>query len=49
MKVVSIIGARPQFIKAAVVSKALREGQGVEDFLVHTGQHFDDNMSAVFF
>jgi UDP-GlcNAc3NAcA epimerase len=49
MKVVSIIGARPQFVKAAVVSRALREGQGAEEFLVHTGQHFDDNMSGVFF
>jgi UDP-GlcNAc3NAcA epimerase len=49
MKVVSIIGARPQFVKAAVVSRALREDQGVEEFLVHTGQHFDDNMSRVFF
>jgi len=49
MKVVSIIGARPQFVKAAVVSRALREDQGVEEFIVHTGQHFDDNMSRVFF
>ena len=49
MKIVSIIGARPQFIKAAVVSKALREGHGIEEILVHTGQHFDDNMSGVFF
>ena len=49
MKVVSIVGARPQFIKAAVVSKALRELEGVEEYLVHTGQHFDDNMSRVFF
>ena len=49
MKVVSIVGARPQFIKAAVVSRALREGQGAEEFLLHTGQHFDDNMSGVFF
>ena len=49
MKIVSVIGARPQFVKAAVVSSALREVQGVEEFLVHTGQHFDDNMSRVFF
>ncbi|MBT3638450.1 MAG: UDP-N-acetylglucosamine 2-epimerase (non-hydrolyzing) [Opitutae bacterium] len=49
MKVVSVIGARPQFVKAAVVSRALREGQGAEEFLLHTGQHFDDNMSRVFF
>jgi len=49
MKVFSVIGARPQFIKAAVVSGALRERKGVEEFLVHTGQHFDENMSRVFF
>lgn len=47
MKVVSIIGARPQFIKAAVVSRSLRE-RGRE-VLVHTGQHYDENMSGVFF
>ena len=49
MKVFSVIGARPQFVKAAVVSGALRECMGVEEFLVHTGQHFDENMSRVFF
>lgn len=49
MKVFSVIGARPQFVKAAVVSKALMEKTGTSEFLVHTGQHFDDNMSQVFF
>jgi len=48
IKVTTIIGARPQFIKASMVSKALRE-VGVEESIVHTGQHFDDNMSDVFF
>jgi UDP-GlcNAc3NAcA epimerase len=48
MKVVTIVGARPQFIKAAPVSKALREA-GHYEILVHTGQHYDDGMSAVFF
>lgn len=48
MKVTTIVGARPQFVKAAVVSRALAQ-KGVDELLVHTGQHFDDNMSAVFF
>lgn len=47
MKIVTVIGARPQFIKAAAGSRALRKEH--EEILVHTGQHFDDNMSAVFF
>ncbi|BBM72064.1 hypothetical protein RmaAA338_09290 [Rhodothermus marinus] len=49
MKVVSIVGARPQFIKAAAVSRVLRAEPGVQEVLVHTGQHYDDNMSRVFF
>ena len=48
MKIVTVIGARPQFIKAAVVSRAL-QSRGVEELLVHTGQHYDANMSEVFF
>ena len=48
MKILTVIGARPQFIKAAVVSRALMSN-GINEFLVHTGQHFDDNMSKVFF
>ena len=48
MKLLTVIGARPQFIKAAVVSNALR-ARNIEEFLVHTGQHFDENMSKVFF
>jgi UDP-GlcNAc3NAcA epimerase len=48
MKVVSIVGARPQFIKAAPVGEALRAA-GYTEVLVHTGQHYDDEMSAVFF
>lgn len=49
MKVVTVIGARPQFIKAAVVSRAIAETDGIEEVIVHTGQHFDRNMSDVFF
>lgn len=50
MKIVTIVGARPQFIKAAVVSRAfnLRRDQ-VREVIVHTGQHFDANMSDLFF
>jgi UDP-N-acetylglucosamine 2-epimerase len=47
MKVFTIIGARPQFVKAAVVSKALLAKHGICEFLVHTGQHFDENMSRL--
>jgi UDP-GlcNAc3NAcA epimerase len=49
VKVVSVVGARPQFVKAAPVSQALRALPGVQEVLLHTGQHYDDNMSRVFF
>lgn len=50
MKVLTIIGARPQFIKAAVVSRAFKEHRpDVQEVIVHTGQHYDANMSDVFF
>ena len=57
MKIVTIIGARPQFIKAAAVSRAIAfhnknvssESDCIEEVIVHTGQHYDANMSQVFF
>jgi len=50
MKIVTIIGARPQIIKAAALSRAVREfPHPIEEIIVHTGQHYDPNMSDVFF
>ena len=49
MKCLTIIGARPQFVKAAVVSRAFAKVGGIEEVIVHTGQHYDGNMSDVFF
>ena len=47
MKILTVVGNRPQFIKAAAVSGPLRERH--EEILVHTGQHYDDSLSRVFF
>lgn len=48
MQVLTVVGARPQFVKAAPLSRALAAA-GHDEFLVHTGQHYDDAMSKVFF
>jgi UDP-GlcNAc3NAcA epimerase len=49
MKILTVIGARPQFIKASAISRAVSQHTDVEEVIVHTGQHFDANMSAIFF
>ena len=49
MKIVTIVGARPNFIKAAAVSRIFNKCVEIEEVIVHTGQHFDENMSNVFF
>jgi len=49
MEILTVVGARPQLIKAAILSHALRTSGGVHEMLLHTGQHYDENMSDVFF
>lgn len=49
LKVLTIIGARPQFIKAASISRKIAQTEDLQEVLVHTGQHFDANMSEIFF
>lgn len=49
LKLVTVVGARPQFVKAASVSRAIAKRENVREVMIHTGQHFDANMSDVFF
>ena len=48
-RIATIVGARPQFVKAAAVSRAIAAAPGLDECLIHTGQHYDDAMSGVFF
>jgi len=49
LRLTTIIGARPQFIKAAAISRVLKNEPDFEEIIVHTGQHYDQNMSDIFF
>jgi UDP-GlcNAc3NAcA epimerase len=49
VKIVTILGARPQFIKAGSISREIAKHKDIEEVIVHTGQHFDTNMSDIFF
>lgn len=49
LKILTVVGARPQFVKAAAVGRSIRASTDMTEILVHTGQHFDDIMSGVFF
>ncbi|MDP8205975.1 MAG: UDP-N-acetylglucosamine 2-epimerase (non-hydrolyzing) [Candidatus Electryonea clarkiae] len=48
-KIINIVGARPQFVKAATISNELRKKHDVDEVLLHTGQHYDDDLSEIFF
>ena len=48
-KIITILGARPQFVKAAVLSRVSSKYNSVEENIIHTGQHYDTNMSDIFF
>jgi UDP-N-acetylglucosamine 2-epimerase (non-hydrolysing) len=49
MKIVSVVGARPQFVKLAPICRAIKRAGDIEHSIIHTGQHYDDAMSGSFF
>ncbi|HNF24949.1 MAG TPA: hypothetical protein PKV80_10800, partial [Leptospiraceae bacterium] len=49
IKIITVVGARPQFVKAAAVSRELAKRSGIKELILHTGQHYDDVMSDIFF
>ena len=48
-KILTVVGARPQFVKAAALSRALGQEPRIEEVIVHSGQHYDHNLSGSFF
>src|SRR4051812_17400474 len=49
MKIFSIVGARPQFIKVAALHRVIKKKNAIDHFILHTGQHYDYNLSKIFF
>src|SRR5512136_789636 len=49
MKIISVVGARPNFMKVAPIHKAMQKYSQINHLICHTGQHYDDNMSKIFF
>jgi UDP-GlcNAc3NAcA epimerase len=47
LRILTVVGARPQFVKAAPISRAIAADDGIREILVHTGQHFDAGMSRI--